>query len=128
MIVALRVLDWRLLISAAVLALMPLVIVGIAFAFDEDLISPVKQAVALCKLAAPLFLMAVPITGVRMMTYDPVTDYRWACESEVVRRGMRDMLPCVVGLGLSVVSQIILQATVLAVECDLFGRTAWFCR
>ena len=124
----LAMLDWPLIICASVLASLPILYLVVAFALNEDLVTPAKNVVALCKLAVPLFLLAVPITGFRMMTYDHVRDYLWACESEVIQRGMRDMLPCVVALGLSLVSQMIVQATVLAGECDLLGRTAWFCR
>ena len=122
------VLDWRLIVAAAILALLPLLHLPISLVFDESVDDAARQVVGLCKLAAPIYLAVVPISGFRMFFYRPGFDDEWAVESDVMRKGVRDILPGVLAVGLCLIVQGLLQATVLGDECELFGRTAWFCR
>ena len=123
-----RVLDWRLLVAAAIFALLPLLHLLISLVLDESVEEAAKQVVGLCWLAAPIYLAVVPISGFRMFFYRPGFDDEWAVESDVMRRGVRDILPGVLALGLCVLAEEFLQATVLGDECEVFGRTVWFCR
>ena len=122
------ILDWRLIFLAAAFALLPLLHLPLATAFGGDMARAAKSVVVVCQIGVLLFLAAVPITGVRMVTYHEKIDYDWALESEVVDRGFRDILPCIFGLGLSLLCKSVMHWTILAPECDVFGATAWFCR
>ena len=78
-----KMLDWKLLTSALVLTLIPLLGLALAFALAEDLIMPAKRVVAISRMAMPIFMAGLPITGFRMIVYRPGVNDTWADGHEV---------------------------------------------